>query len=195
MRTCQSCGKENPPDQDFCSCGEYLRWEPTGFVQAITSEMAAEAAAQAAPPKTPDAAPAEPTSPPVSRTPPVPPEPGNGNGHHAAPAPPERPAPPPPTAASLPAIVPPTQPPVGPQPPNKTLVRNPAVPSSAPAVQDANESASIVLRLPEGEATKGEALHQAVEPGQRERVLALIRNQSGIVDNYDIRVEGLPEEW
>ena len=50
MRTCQSCGKENPPDRDFCSCGEYLRWEPTGFVQAITPEMAAEAAAQAAPP-------------------------------------------------------------------------------------------------------------------------------------------------
>ena len=50
MRTCQSCGKENPNDRDFCSCGEYLRWEPTGFVQAITPEMAAEAAAQAAPP-------------------------------------------------------------------------------------------------------------------------------------------------
>ena len=50
MRTCQSCGAENPPDRDFCSCGEYLRWEPTGFVQAITPEMAAEAAAQSAPP-------------------------------------------------------------------------------------------------------------------------------------------------
>src|SRR3954462_8207574 len=184
MRTCQSCGKENPPDRDFCSCGEYLRWEPTGFVQASPPEMAGEAAAQAAPPKTPDPAPA-------------PPETGNGNGHQApAPPPPpaERPAPPPPTAASLPAIVPPTQPPVQ-QPPNKTLVRNPAVPSAAPAAQDANESASIVLRLPEGEPAKGETLHQAVEPGQRERVLALIRNQSGIVDNYDIRVEGMPEEW
>ena len=27
------------------------------------------------------------------------------------------------------------------------------------------------------------------------RVRALIRNQSGIVDNYQIRVEGLPEDW
>src|SRR5918912_449748 len=104
MRTCQSCGKENPPDRDFCSCGEYLRWEPTGFVQAITPEMAAEAARQAAP---------------------------------AAPQAPE----------------------------------------------------------PAGEPAKGEVLHHAVEPGQRERVLALVRNQSGIVDNYDIRVEGLPQEW
>ena len=33
----------------FLQCGEYLRWEPTGFVQAITPEMAAQAAAEAAP--------------------------------------------------------------------------------------------------------------------------------------------------
>ncbi len=40
MRTCQSCGKENPDDQDFCSCGEYLRWEPTGYAMpAITPEQ------------------------------------------------------------------------------------------------------------------------------------------------------------
>jgi len=50
MRTCQSCGKENPPDQDFCSCGEYLRWEPTGYMQAITPEMAAEAKQETEPP-------------------------------------------------------------------------------------------------------------------------------------------------
>ena len=58
-----------------------------------------------------------------------------------------------------------------------------------------NEPASIVLRLPEGDPAKGETLHQAVEPGQRERVLALVRNQSGIVDNYDIRIEGMPQDW
>ena len=50
MRTCQSCGRQNPPDRDFCECGEYLRWEPTGYVQAITPEMAAQAAAEAAAP-------------------------------------------------------------------------------------------------------------------------------------------------
>src|SRR3954466_16417255 len=100
MRTCQSCGKENPPDQDFCSCGEYLRWEPTGFVQAITPEMAAEAAAQAAPP-TPDP---EPPAARVTPPPPAPPAAGNGNGHSVPPAPPAPPAPPPPTIGSLPAI-------------------------------------------------------------------------------------------
>ena len=65
-------------------------------------------------------------------------------------------------------------------------------PAAAP---QPNEPATIVLRLPEGDPAKGETLHQAVEPGQRERVLALIRNQSGIVDNYDLRVEGMPEDW
>ncbi|HWK29965.1 MAG TPA: PASTA domain-containing protein, partial [Solirubrobacter sp.] len=169
MRTCQSCGQENPDDRDFCSCGEYLRWEPTGFVQAITPEMAAEAAAQAAPPE------------------PAPPEAGNG---HPAPPPPPPPAPPPPTAASLPAIVPPTPPPAPVQPVAKTLVRG-----AVPAPPEATEPAMIVLRLPDGEGAKGELLHQAVEPGQRERVLALVRNQSGIVDNYDIRVEGIPDDW
>src|SRR3954465_9057602 len=101
MRTCQSCGKENPPDQDFCSCGEYLRWEPTGYMQAITPEMAAEAApappepAPAPPPDPPP--PPPPPSPPVHVTPaaPVVPESGNGHGngsthpptpnHHGAP--------------------------------------------------------------------------------------------------------------
>jgi uncharacterized membrane protein len=35
----------------------------------------------------------------------------------------------------------------------------------------------------------------SVEPGQRERALALVRNQSGIVDNYELSVEGMPAEW
>ena len=34
-----------------------------------------------------------------------------------------------------------------------------------------------------------------VEPGKTVAVLALVHNQSGIVDNYDVRVEGLPEGW
>ena len=66
------------------------------------------------------------------------------------------------------------------------------VPAAAP---EQHEPATIVLRLPDGDPAKGEVLHQAVEPGQRERVLALVRNQSGIVDNYDLRIEGMPEDW
>src|SRR5918992_423605 len=136
MRTCQSCGRENPDDRDFCDCGEYLRWEPTGIVQAITPEMAKQAAEQTAAPTPPPAA--------------------------------KAPRPPPPVA--------------------KTAVQQ--------AVQPAEPSgASITLRLPDEDAVHGEVLAVGVEPGQTQRVLALVRNQSGIVDNYELRVEGLPEGW
>ena len=123
MRTCQSCGKENPDDRDFCSCGEYLRWEPTGFVQAVTPEMA-EAARQAAPPPRPSLRPRRP------RRRLRPPE--AGNGHQAPP-----PAPPPPTANSLPVIqrAQPPEPPAE-RPLARTLVRG-AVP--APAGQRAGD--------------------------------------------------------
>ncbi len=55
--------------------------------------------------------------------------------------------------------------------------------------------ASITLRQPDRDAEHGETLAVGVEPGQREQVLALVRNQSGIVDNYELRVDGLPEGW
>jgi beta-lactam-binding protein with PASTA domain len=113
-----------------------------------------------------------------------------GNGHQSPPPP----APAPPTANSLPAIQR-VQPPAQPaQPPiAQTLVRG-AVPPASQAPQQ-NEPATIVLRLRDGDPAKGETLHHAVEPGQRETVLALVRNQSGIVDNYDLRVEGMPQDW
>jgi beta-lactam-binding protein with PASTA domain len=175
MRTCQSCGKQNPDDQDFCSCGEYLRWEPTGFVQAITPEMAKQAQAEAAaPPVEPQARPAPP-----------PPPPEAGNGHAAAaPAPPPRATAPVKAAPQAPAPIPAIP---------KTLVQG-AVPEP-PAATAPPEGATIVLRLREGDPAKGETLHQAVEPGQRSQVLAMVRNQSGIVDNYDLRIEGLPDDW
>src|SRR4051795_11980820 len=194
MRTCQSCGKENPPDQDFCSCGEYLRWEPTGFVQAITPEMAAQAQAEAAPAK-----PAEPAEagnghaavpPPV--TPAASPEAGNG---HAAPPPPPPPAPPRSTSPVKAAPPPPAQPPAPIPSIPKTLVHGAVPQPQMPAAAEKPEGATIVLRLRDGDPAKGETLHQGVEPGQREQVLAMVRNQSGIVDNYDLAIDGLPEDW
>src|SRR5947209_4284555 len=128
MRTCQSCGKENPDDQDFCSCGEYLRWEPTGYMQAVTPELAAQALGEAPPPAAPEA-PAAPAAP------------ANGNGHAATPAPPPPPrstapvkaAAPPPPAAPIPAIP-------------KTMVHGAVPPPQAPAPPASQESATIVLR-------------------------------------------------
>ena len=34
-----------------------------------------------------------------------------------------------------------------------------------------------------------------MHPGSRVRVLAMVRNQSGIVDNYQLSVEGMPDDW
>jgi beta-lactam-binding protein with PASTA domain len=170
MRTCQSCGKQNPPDQDFCSCGEYLRWDPTGFVEAVTPEMAAAAAAEA-----PPAEPAAPAAqPPAAAAPPAP-------------------------AAPQPAAAPP--PPRAPEPvaagPNKTQVQGavPPPPAAEPAAEPEQAPATITLRLPDEDAVKGETLALGVHPGDRARVRALIRNQSGIVDNYQLTVQGLPAEW
>jgi len=168
MRTCQSCGRENPNDRDFCECGEYLRWEPTGFVDAITPEMAqaaAEAASPPAPPAgTPDPAPAAPAAPP---------EPGAG-----------QPVP-------LPATPPP------PRGPSETLVHGAAAPPPAPSQpeQEAPKIASVTLRLPDESPVQDEVLALGVDAGGRERVLALIRNTSGIVDNYALSIRGMPDSW
>ena len=40
MRICRSCGRENPDESDFCTCGEYLRWEPTNFMPSVAAPEA-----------------------------------------------------------------------------------------------------------------------------------------------------------
>src|SRR5262245_28502244 len=224
MRTCQSCGLENPDDRDFCDCGEYLRWDPTGFMQAVTPEAAAEAAPPAepaapaqpaepaqpqaaAPPPPPPAQPAQPAQPQAAAPPPPPPpitedapfqtyaappppvpptdeppaEPDAGNGHHLVPTPPPQPAAPPPTAAA-----------------GGTLVQG-AVPAPPPPPQQEAPPppamASITLKLPDEDASHDENLALGVDPGGRERIQAVVRNQSGIVDNYELKVAGLPDGW
>ena len=88
MRVCSSCGRENPDDRDFCECGEYLRWDPTGVVQAITPEVlqAAQQERRQAPgadapaPRRPGRRrPSRRTPRPAPHRPPRPP-PGNGQG-------------------------------------------------------------------------------------------------------------------
>jgi beta-lactam-binding protein with PASTA domain len=217
MRTCQSCGLQNPPDRDFCECGEYLRWEPTGYVQAITPEMAAQAAAeaaapgqdQAAPPTPPPApgAPAPPggagldPQPPVADPQPVvtqraapdaPPAQGPGNGYGSGLTSGD------PVGGSPTATPPPPQPPAAPAP--KTAVQQavpvpPAPPQQAAQAPPEPETARITLRHPDQDADNERTLALSVEPGQRDRVMALVRNQGSIVDNYQLRVEGMPDSW
>ena len=73
----------------------------------------------------------------------------------------------------------------------------PVAPAPAPPPEPAEpDPAAITLRLPEGEQVRlGETLAMGAEPGGRARVLALVRNQSGIVDNYELSVLGLPDGW
>jgi beta-lactam-binding protein with PASTA domain len=217
MRTCQSCGLENPDDRDFCDCGEYLRWDPTGFVQAVTPEMAAAAAAETPPPAEPAAPqPAAPQPPPAQPAPPqaaAPPPPQAPDTEtpfqtYAAPPPPvppqdePEPTPPPvPEAGNGHALIPTPPPqPVAP-PPNAakggTLIQG-AVPAPPPPPQEAPAPpamASITLKLPDEDAVHDEVLALGVDPGGRERLQAVVRNQSGIVDNYELKVAGLPDAW
>jgi beta-lactam-binding protein with PASTA domain len=55
--------------------------------------------------------------------------------------------------------------------------------------------ATLLLRLPENDAAATGPVTVLVKPGERATLLALIRNESGIVDNYDISVTGLNEQW
>ena len=56
-------------------------------------------------------------------------------------------------------------------------------------------AATLLLRLAEEDSAATGPLEVSVKPGERVVVLGLIRNESGIVDNYDISVSGLPEGW
>ncbi|MDQ4049381.1 MAG: PASTA domain-containing protein, partial [Actinomycetota bacterium] len=49
--------------------------------------------------------------------------------------------------------------------------------------------------MPDADVSTGEPVEARVAAGGQVSVIALIRNQSGIVDNYDLSVIGLPEGW
>ena len=62
MRICRSCGRENPDESDFCTCGEYLRWEPTNYLPSVAAPGDAQANGAATPtgPRRPRPAPEPP---------------------------------------------------------------------------------------------------------------------------------------
>ncbi len=57
------------------------------------------------------------------------------------------------------------------------------------------DAVSITLRSLQTDADPREGVRAACAPGQTTALVASVRNQSGIVDNYDLRVEGLPDAW
>jgi beta-lactam-binding protein with PASTA domain len=181
MRICPSCSRENADDVDFCQCGEYLRWEPTNYQMPVVVPQAPdEPAAQppaAAEPQPPTvehtsapARPTAPTTPPQARFVTAP-----------QPAPPRR----------TPPSDPPPQPRVTQPPPPR-----PTEPPPRAAAEAASPSAAISLRLPDDEPSGGAGpLGVAVVSGDRARVIALVRNQSTIVDNYTLVLHGFPRDW
>jgi len=146
MRTCPSCGLENTDDAHFCSCGEYLRWDPTRNLPAVKPTAATAVAgppdpnATLAPETVPRdwATPAAPGGLPVGVAP-VPGRPGTGDA--------------PPAAASL------------------------------------------TLRSPDDEGSSPSTTPVFVQPGQNVTIVGVIRNQSEVVDNFDLSIRGLPQEW
>jgi beta-lactam-binding protein with PASTA domain len=166
VRVCPSCKHENSDDLDFCEeCNTYLRWEPTMFAPS-PSATGEQGSGTASPGKAQE--------PDVQ-------VPGRPAGQ---------------VAQQLPVIKPEDlearaseDPPPAPAP---TPAPAPAPTAEAPAAAD---SVLITLRLPDDEGAGGAAAAAQVDPGAQAVVLALVRNQSGIVDNYDLAIEGMPAEW
>ncbi len=88
-------------------------------------------------------------------------------------------------------------------PPERAEVTDPGVtlaPASIPSAAAANPAAAagaaaLTLRRTDGENASGEPVAVEVEPGARVTIVGLIRNQSDVVDNFDLSVRGLPEGW
>jgi beta-lactam-binding protein with PASTA domain len=177
VRVCRSCGRENPDDSDFCSCGEYLRWEPTNYLPSVGAPEADTAAGSNG------TAPAAPS---------------------AAPAPASTGAP---AGGSAPAG---GQSPPAHLDPNITLAGDAVAPAGsvwpgaagtprAPGAPGAGEpppgAAALSLRLPGDDGAAEGEVSVSVAPGGRATVVGLIRNQSDVVDNFDLSIRGLPDGW
>jgi hypothetical protein len=66
-------------------------------------------------------------------------------------------------------------------------------PTPEPAVLP-SDPVQVTLKQPDGGSAGGPVVVR-VEPGGEVALVAVVRNQSGIVDNYDMNVVGWPETW
>ncbi|MGH2898113.1 MAG: hypothetical protein ACRDMZ_05515, partial [Solirubrobacteraceae bacterium] len=177
---CRSCGLRNEEGRDFCAnCGEYLSWAPTAFVAAVpVTGTAAEAITENTSVES-----SEEVQTTVVGTRPDDAAPPTDDATPDAIA-----TPTPPAASDEPALLPdPPAPPNAPPPSSPDAVVG--IPEGPPPTGDA----SIVMRP--SDPALGAAGVPAVEAGFTLSFDATIRNESQIVDNYDLAVLGLPENW
>jgi beta-lactam-binding protein with PASTA domain len=165
MRICPSCKSENPDDADFCSECNTYLRWEPTVLAPSVSRREAEEEAEAPPSSSPPDAPA-----------------GGASAKSAAFV-----------AQRLPVIK------EGAQAPADTPVEEveppPPAPTKTKAMPTAPETVTITLRMPGDEGAGATAVTAGVEPGGQAVIRALVRNQSGIVDNYDLSLEGFPAEW
>lgn len=199
---CHSCGAQNPAGRDFCErCGEYLSWAPTAFTPAVMDR--AETPSELEPgelredgqvstitePRHQPAAPGDAGDPG-----------GEGGGGHGtdeieAAQEPEPDEPPVPVAAGAPPAAGHEEP----LPDDVETVEaaahegGPGATVEEPAHEQATGDASLVL-LPADPVVSASGI-PAVEAGGTVAFSATVRNESAIVDNYDLAVFGLPEGW
>jgi len=75
----------------------------------------------------------------------------------------------------------------------RTAPRQPTTPPPPPPL--AADAVLLTLRRPEDDSASPGTPQVSCDAGGQAPLLAQVRNQSGIVDNYDLRVDGLPEGW
>jgi len=165
MRTCSKCSFENGDDTDFC--------EKCGTY--LRWEPTRVVAAVPAPPAAERPSPAEPADlATVAGSAPAPAEPT-----------PAEPTPAEPRRATVTLQLPAVSPGAATHAGGRT--------SAVAGVQP--EPVLVALRLAEATDGAGGEVTATAAPGGQATLVALIRNQSGIVDNYDVEVAGVPPEW
>lgn len=81
-------------------------------------------------------------------------------------------------------------------PPVSSRVAQPAARAPEPAREPVRGGRAVVtLRLPEEAGSSGGSVTAKVDAGGEAELVATVRNESEIVDDYDLHVTGIPEGW
>jgi hypothetical protein len=67
-------------------------------------------------------------------------------------------------------------------------------PAREPEPQD-EEDIVVRLRRPDGDYASADLIDVAIGPGATTQLVGLVRNRSGIVEHYDLELQGVPPEW